>query len=172
MLDNNINDSDNWNMKNGWRVGRWWAGGARLNVGMLDDNKKWVQKFSRSQYDYRATALDGSPWHLPFSHRVRGIQSASTNVRINIISLRFLREICARSFLAERLHWEDLLINKIFRVPLSESTMSSATHQLSVAILLVSVEYQNFSRTSIKIPSLLFDALCIAHAAVPREGAN
>lgn len=43
--------------------------GARLNVGMLDSNKKWVQKFSRSQYAYRATALDGSPWHLPFSHQ-------------------------------------------------------------------------------------------------------
>lgn len=34
--------------------------GARLNVGMLDDNKEWIQKFSRSQYNYRATALLGT----------------------------------------------------------------------------------------------------------------
>lgn len=43
---------------------------VRLNVGMLDDDENWVQKFSQSQYDYQAMALDGSPWHLPFSHRI------------------------------------------------------------------------------------------------------
>lgn len=43
---------------------------VRLNVGMLDDDKNWVQKFSQSQSIIKAIALDGSPWHLPFSHRI------------------------------------------------------------------------------------------------------
>lgn len=73
--------------------------GARLNVGMLDDNKEWVQKFSRSQYDYRATALDGSPWHLPFSHQ-SVIQNISRNPCANV-SFRFLCKIFVRFSLIE-----------------------------------------------------------------------
>jgi len=70
--------------------------GARLNVGMLDDNKEWIQKFSRSQYNYRATALNGSPWHLPFS-RQSVVYRVSREMHVRIYS--FVK--CRRSFLTE-----------------------------------------------------------------------
>lgn len=94
--------------------------GTRLNVGMLDDNKKWVQKFSRSRYDYRATALDGSPWHLPFSHRSVVHRVLEIHMWIPSFSMKF-----ASNFSLPNIsHKLNSRIQQMVRIPSSELSMN------------------------------------------------
>lgn len=147
--------------------------GARLNVGMLDDNKEWVQKFSRSQYDYRATALDGSPWHLPFSHR-SVIQNISRNPCANV-SFRFLREIFVRfSLIPKALKISNSRYNNYLeyhRTQIEHDT--KPIYQpfpficIRIAISLLNNEYKKFPRANNKFffRYTLYRTRCVPHEA-------
>lgn len=93
MPDNNINNSDNWNMKNVTKRANegWKSGGTldereseeRLNVGVLEDNKQWFEKCSVGRNTFIESRLSMAPWHSPSSHRsMYRVSSWGTRVQV------------------------------------------------------------------------------------------